>query len=330
MNGFEKEGIFWSGRFDSGSRMTTFPYSHPENGGQPAWATIQTDLPSEISSRVLSMAKDSDMAVYLIVLTGLSGLLFKYTNEKDLILGIPTTQAHQQMYPYIEEMLPLKVEISDSSTFRSLLREVNLSVNESIKHQNFPFHKMTEHLHLPTAENGMPSVHTVVSLRELHASEFRDMAITDSIFTFSQNMGTLEMSLQYNSRLYDESYMRKVMEHFIGIFTLMMDQPGLELGQMDILSAAEQQELLTYLNDTTQADYPREETIHGLFEKQACLRPDHPAVVYQDQCLTYRQLNEQANRLARTLRAEGVVTDHLVGILVDRSPTMIVAILVPS
>ncbi|MFK4303786.1 amino acid adenylation domain-containing protein/non-ribosomal peptide synthase protein (TIGR01720 family) [Paenibacillus sp. RC254] len=327
MNGFEKEGIFWSGRFDSDSRMTTFPYSHPENGGQPAWATIQTDLPSEISSRVLSMAKDSDMAVYLIVLTGLSGLLFKYTNEKDLILGIPTTQAHQQMYPYIEEMLPLKVEISDSSTFRSLLREVNLSVNESIKHQNFPFHKMTEHLHLPTAENGMPSVHTVVSLRELHASEFRDMAITDSIFTFSQNMGTLEMSLQYNSRLYDESYMRKVMEHFIGIFTLMMDQPGLELGQMDILSAAEQQELLTYLNDTTQADYPREETIHGLFEKQACLRPDHPAVVYQDQCLTYRQLNEQANRLARTLRAEGVVTDHLVGILVDRSPAMIVAIL---
>ncbi|WP_218936580.1 non-ribosomal peptide synthetase [Bacillus cereus] len=117
-----------------------------------------------------------------------------------------------------------------------------------------------------------------------------------------------------------------MLKHFINIFSNVLEKPEIQLNKLELVSDTEKEQILVTFNDVT-ADYPREKTIHQLFEEQVERTPDHLAVVFEDQQLTYRELNERANQLARTLRAEGIKENQLIGIMLERSIEMIVGML---
>ncbi|PFO61356.1 hypothetical protein COJ83_28820, partial [Bacillus cereus] len=204
MNVFEKEEIFWRERFDSEDRIIALPYSKKEKNYMSVDTTAHLDsisitLPSKISKRVISMANGSEMAIFLILLSGVNCLLYKYTKEKNIVLGIPTIEAHKEMFPFIDELLPLKAAIHNESTFKSILKEVNLSVNESIKHQNISFKKMIASLNVELDMNNRPVVNTVVALREIHKSiTFNDVLVSDSLFNFNLENDLVNLDLFYN------------------------------------------------------------------------------------------------------------------------------------
>ncbi|PBQ06458.1 non-ribosomal peptide synthetase, partial [Pseudomonas congelans] len=118
-------------------------------------------------------------------------------------------------------------------------------------------------------------------------------------------------------------YMQTVLEHLVDA---LEQSPSSALDSLPILPVAEREQLLVAFNDTA-LDYPHEQTIHGLFEAQVERTPDAVAVVHGEQRLTYRELNEQANRLAHALRKQGVQPDSRVGICVERSAEMVVGLL---
>ncbi|MGN4561912.1 amino acid adenylation domain-containing protein [Bacillus cereus group sp. MYBK5-2] len=332
MNVFEKEEIFWRERFDSEDRIIALPYSKKEKNYMSVDTTAHLDsisitLPSKISKRVISMANGSEMAIFLILLSGVNCLLYKYTKEKNIVLGIPTIEAHKEMFPFIDELLPLKAAIHNESTFKSILKEVNLSVNESIKHQNISFKKMIASLNVELDMNNRPVVNTVVALREIHKSiTFNDVLVSDSLFNFNLENDLVNLDLFYNKNLYDKDFIDNMLKHFINIFSNVLEKPEIQLNKLELVSDTEKEQILVTFNDVT-ADYPREKTIHQLFEEQVERTPDHLAVVFEDQQLTYRELNERANQLARTLRAEGIKENQLIGIMLERSIEMIVGML---
>ena len=115
-------------------------------------------------------------------------------------------------------------------------------------------------------------------------------------------------------------------EHFGNILEEVLSDPDTRLCDIEMLSEEEKQQILCDFNNT-KAEYPKGKTIHQLFEEQAAKTPDNIALVFEDKQLTYRELNEKSNQLARLLRKKGVKPDSIVGIMVERSPEMIIGIM---
>lgn len=115
-------------------------------------------------------------------------------------------------------------------------------------------------------------------------------------------------------------------EHFVRVLNEISSHPDIQLSQIEIMSEDERNMLFYQFNDT-KTDYPKDKTICQLFAERAARIPDHTALVFEDQKLTYRELDERSNQLAGFLREKGVEPNTAVGIMVERSPEMIIGIL---
>ncbi len=138
--------------------------------------------------------------------------------------------------------------------------------------------------------------------------------------------GELVLDVDYRTTLFERSEVTDMVSQLLTIAEQIIHAPQLPIAEVTLLGEADEQSILA-LSEGIVADYPREKTIHGLFEEQAERTPDHVAVQMGEQSITYLALNEQANQLARYLRSEGVGADTLVGIMADRSLEMIVGIM---
>ena len=136
----------------------------------------------------------------------------------------------------------------------------------------------------------------------------------------------MQVQFSYNAHLYDTEMVERLSGHLLGLIESAVSQPEVQMKELELLTEAEQTEILREFNGTDM-EYPRDKMIHELFEAQAELTPDHVAVVFEDETLTYRELNARANQLAWVLRARGVQPDHLIGIMVNRSVDMVIAAL---
>ncbi|RFT61006.1 hypothetical protein D0U04_30795, partial [Bacillus clarus] len=125
-----------------------------------------------------------------------------------------------------------------------------------------------------------------------------------------------KVRLNYNANVYDHTSVERIRGHLIQVIKQVVNNPQICIQDLELVTAEEKTQILEVFNDTT-TEYPREKTIHQLFEEQVERTPDQIAAVFEGQQLTYRELNERANRLARTLRDEGVQANQLVGIMAE-------------
>lgn len=145
------------------------------------------------------------------------------------------------------------------------------------------------------------------------------------MFHFDLEHEAVCLKLVYDAERYDRDYMIQAAEHLDQLLAIMLNRPDLELSQVEMLSASQRNKLLFDFNDT-RVEYPQHKAMHQLFEEQVERTPDHPAVIFENRSLTYRELNQQSNRLARTLQDKGVQTGQFVGIMAERSLEMIVGL----
>ncbi|WP_143760417.1 non-ribosomal peptide synthetase, partial [Paenibacillus sp. FSL R5-0765] len=323
---FEKETLFWNEKFGSDDyTLTRLPYSKAPNSLVPNVKTVDGPLSEEAAQRVLQMSKGAPLAAFMILLAGVQALLHKYTGASDILVGMPVVPKKGETRRSVNHMVILKNSLSVGATFKTLLSELRTSLPEAIQHQHIPFLKMTEKLDLQYTE-GIPIVHTLVSLKELHLDEIGQNVVTDCSFEFSLTGGTIQLALSYNEHLYDSEFMNRVVGHLNRLLSVGLYELELDIVRADMLSEDEKFQLLQSFNDT-EKDYPRDRTIHQLVEEQAKRVPEATAVVFEGQRLSYAELNERANQLARTLRSVGVLPNQLVGLMVRRSLETVIGIL---
>ncbi|WP_257126332.1 non-ribosomal peptide synthetase [Paenibacillus polymyxa] len=323
---FEKETLFWNEKFGSDDyTLTRLPYSKAPSSLTPIMTTVGGTLSEEVAQRVLQMSKGAPLATFMILLAGVQSLLYKYTGASDILVGMPVVRKPKETRRSVNHTIILKNSLSAGATFKTLLSELRTSLPEAIQHQHIPFLKMTEKLDLQYAD-GIPVVHTLVSLKELHLDEIGQNVVTDCSFEFSLTGGTIQIALSYNEHLYDSEFMTRVVGHLNRLLSVGLHELELEIVRADMLSEEEKFQLLQSFNDT-EKDYPRDRTIHQLVEEQAKRVPEATAVVFEGRRLTYAELNERANRLARTLRSVGVLPNQLVGLMARRSLETVVGIL---
>ncbi|WP_430110984.1 non-ribosomal peptide synthetase [Paenibacillus sp. B1-33] len=328
---FEKEERYWSGKFDADDSLSFLPYSQSsklsadgEAAAEPG--LLHRTLPSELSERIIRLANGSDLALYMIVLAGVKSLLFKYTGQNQVLVGMPSYSADPDGTPPPHDILVIKTSVSHQTTLKTLLGGIKASIGEALEHQHLPFPKMVEPLHLDYTVDGLPVVNTVASFAPIHPVPLGNRVAADTVFRFDRQNHSIELEISFDGQRYERAFVEQAADHLVRLLSLLLFQPDLELGQADVLSPDEREKLLKRFNDT-ETGFERGKTIHGLFEEQAELYPDNVAAVMNERQLTYRELNERSNRLARKLRETGVEADQLVAILAERSLDMVIGIL---
>ncbi|MBV9385234.1 MAG: amino acid adenylation domain-containing protein, partial [Chroococcidiopsidaceae cyanobacterium CP_BM_ER_R8_30] len=300
-------------------------------------------LSEELTRQLQALAKTEEATLYMTLLAAFQVLLYRYTGQEDILVGSPTTGRDQVetegMTGFFVNNLLLRTDLSDNPSFLELLVRVREVALSAYAHQDLPFEQLVEELQPERDLGRTPLFQVMFVLRndpmptvELSSLSLKPLMVETqtakfdlTLFVGETDQG-LAAAFEYNTDLFDSSTIERMLGHFQTLLEGIVAHPEQSIATLPLLSPAEQQQLLVEWNDT-QRDYLQDACIHQLFEAQVQQTPDAVAVVFEDEQLTYRELNARANQLAHYLQALGVGPEVLVGICVERSLLMVVGLL---
>ncbi len=322
----EKEKTYWKNKLAGEPVRSRFPYDTAITGpGTSPRQTFSFEITGELFSKVTWIINGSDTLLHVILTAAVSLLLRKYSGNDDIIVASPIYKQEAEG-DFINTCLILRNKLEKNMSFKELLLQVRNTVNEAVEHQNYPLEAIYFDLNLGGSESGFQLFETVILLENIHAPEYIEHIGRNVLFSFFRADGALRGAVEYNGLKYRESTVRRIVASFIRLLEQILFNVDMPLDDAVALTDDEK-EILTLRFNGRQLPYPREKTIRQLFEEQVEQSPDRVAVVYENQRVTYRELNLRANRLARLLRARGLRPNDVAGILIPRSTGMIVGIL---
>jgi aspartate racemase len=334
---------YWTKQL-AGLQALQLPSDRPRHAAaNPRGAKQFFALPTALVDELRQMGHRENATLFMTLLAAFQILLQRYTGQDDVVVGSPvagrTRPETEGLIGFFVNMLVLRTQLSGNPTFRELLARVRETALAAYEHQDIPFEKLVEELNpgrdqgetplfqvafavqnMPRAKLTMPGL-TVTPLEIEAATAKFDLFVA---FIEEENRSTLRF--EYSAELFSPPTIARMFGHFQRLLEAIVADPDRRIGDLPMLAAAERHQLSVEWNDT-EREYPSERSIDQLFEAQAERTPDEPAVVFDSQQLTYRELNERANRLARHLKAFGVGADVLVGICMERSVEMVVGLL---
>ncbi|MFL9458798.1 amino acid adenylation domain-containing protein [Tolypothrix bouteillei VB521301_2] len=245
-------------------------------------------------------------------------------------------QEFEKVLGYFTNPVVLRANVSGNPSFEELLGQTRVCVLDALEHQEYPFPRLVERLQPVRDPSYSPLYQVAFAWDRPHQSDGQvssmesDGLVVEPLVTpakgaaFDLTLSILHESdaltgtWNYNSDLFDSSTIERMAGHYVTLLEAIVANPTERISQLPLLTASEQQQLLVEWNQT-QADYPFNKCIHQLFEEQVARTPDAVAVVFEDQQLTYNELNCRANQLAHYLQSLGVGAGVLVGICVERA-----------
>ena len=334
---------YWREQLD-GVSVLELPTDHP----RPALPTYRGaqhsfELPEELVGQLKALSQSSGVTLHMTLLAAFQTLLARYSGQEDIAVGVPDAGRNQaeleELIGFFVNTLVLRSDLSGNPTFRELLgrvREVSLGAYD---HQDLPFEKLVEELRPDRHLNRSPLVQVLFQLLSFSDKELALENLQVSRLPSSsqrvrfdlemhvwQRGKTLSGTIVYSTDLFDGSTIGRMVGHFVTLLQGIVADADKRISELPLLTEPERHQLLVEWNDTA-VDYPRDKCVHQLFEEQVERTPDAIAVVFEDQQLTYRELNERANQLAHYLIGMGVVPETLVGLCVERSAELVVSIL---
>jgi len=304
-------------------------------------AGVQTLIDASVSRRLKSLSLQHGCTLFMTLLAGFNVLLHRLSGQSDIVVGIPAAGQLSvdgaNLVGYCVNLLPLRSRMDDQLTFINYLSNVKDEILDAYDHQHYPFSRLVKKLNLPRDPSRMPLVEAAFNLDSAGSGlPFSGLEVdfveSPSIYAkFEIYLNVIEegegirIDCEYNSDLFDRQTIERWMQHLSTLLEAITLEPDQRLSVLPLLTQAAQHQLIVDWAGT-QAAYPQS-CIHTLFEAQVDRNRDAVAVVYENQRLTYGELNNCANQLAHHLREQGVRPESLVGICMDRSPEMVVGLL---
>lgn len=268
-------------------------------------------------------------------------LLQKYNNTEDVLFGT-TVSGRNVKINGIENTvglfintIPLRIRGKSRETLLTLLRAVRQNLEKREEFENTSLAEIVGWSETVPGEALFDSIAAIenypmhralsrtgmLSLRSYKIEESTHYDITIGI----SQLDHIDITFGYHNKFFDEETIERLSRHFMLIARQMMENPGKTIGEVELLTEEERTKILYEFNDTD-AEYPRDKTIHRQFQEQVARKPDGLALLYGEERLTYSQLNRKANRIARLLREKGVGPDRIVCLMLERSIEMMVGI----
>jgi amino acid adenylation domain-containing protein/non-ribosomal peptide synthase protein (TIGR01720 family) len=315
-------------------------------------AALVKALPQPVVSKLKALCLKEGGTLFMGLLAGLKALFYRYTGQEDIIIGSPVAgREHRELEDQIGlyiNTLALRTRFSGTDSFTALLRKEKSVLLDAYRHQAYPYDMLVERLHLKKDHSRLPLFDVIVGLQNQASANIYDRKVSfdgltisgvpgmqtltsqfDLSFTFIEAGQELKLSLIYNTDIYSEEEVADLYQHFETLLQHVVADPEVPLRSIAWLPVTVQQQLQEVFSGALNMPATvGEDTIVQLFETQARQTPDAVAIVHGEQQVSYRQLNEAANRVANYLReAQQVGSGQLVGLLAERSAEMVIGLL---
>ncbi|MEW6736579.1 MAG: amino acid adenylation domain-containing protein, partial [Acidobacteriota bacterium] len=331
----QKQLSYWKSRLDGAPTV----FELPTDRARPVLETFRGAKQSFLLSKTLTeelktLSRKEGCTLFMTLLAAFKVLLYRYTNQQDIVIGSPIANRNrheiENLIGFFVNMLVLRTDLSGRPTFRKLLARVREVALGAYEHQDLPFEKLVEELlsGRDTSRNPLFQVvfalHNnplpVIEISGLTLNQVSDLTLNqveivdnktakfDLILHMWDKKEGIVGELEYNSDLFDPSTIERVIENFKALLTSITEYPDRSISDIPILSRSENQRILVEWNNTSR-DYPKDRCIHELFEEQVERSPNAVAVTFQQESLSYAELNQRANQLAHYLRELGIGTE---------------------
>lgn len=297
----------------------------------------------DVLESLTALARANRVSLYIILLTAFQVLLHRYSGQDDITVGSPvanrTRSEVEDIIGFFVNTLVLRADCSGNPTFRTLLEQVRKYALDAYGHQDTPFEKLVEELSPARELNRNPLFdvffalqnmpQSVVDLHGLNCERLRNTDVAskfDLSLYLTQNEGALHGQLEYALDLFNQSTILRLIGHFQTLLKSIIANPDSPIDDLTLLTAHERDTLLYQWNDTAVA-YRSHATIHGLFQAQAAKTPQAVAVTDRANSLTFAAVDAASNHLAHQLLELGVRPGEAVGVLLERSADLVIAML---
>lgn len=306
-----------------------------------AAATFQ--LPDLWLEALKELGRRENVTLFMVLLAAFQTLLFRYTSQEDILVGVPITGRNQSelenLIGCFVNLLVLRTDFSGRPTFLDIIRRVKEVTFQAYSHQDIPFERLVEELRPQRAMDHMPFFQIAFDLQETPSPSLSLPGLMVTLMPVEQKVARLDLRLfleqqetgmqgflEYNTDLFTASSIERMIKHFRRLLEAIITNPDQPVTSLSLLSQDERQQLLTEWSGTSMQS-PWHACAHTLFEAQAARTPDAIAVVFKQEQLTYRQLNQRANQLASMLHERGVKDETRVGVCLERSVDVLISLL---
>ncbi|HZO71745.1 MAG TPA: amino acid adenylation domain-containing protein, partial [Ktedonobacteraceae bacterium] len=329
------------------------PLALPTDRPRPAKQTFRgassaVSLPATLHEKLLALSQQEGVTLFMLLLAAFQVLLMRYTGQDDICVGTPVanrTRAEVEgLIGFFVNTLVLRTKLSGNPSFTEALQRVRQMALEAYLHQDVPFEYLVDALQPERDLSRSPLFQVMFSMQHLTESvmeaaqgqpeqlSFGDLdsqhttSKFDLTFSIMSSGQELHCGVEYNTDLFESATIQRLLEHWQILLEHIVTAPQTALSDLRLLSERERHLLLAEWNSPPRQE-ARAQCLHTLFEQQVVRRPEAVAVVCGEESLTYEQLNLRANQLAHALRRAGVGPGKMVGLVLERSPLLIVGVL---
>ncbi|HEX6355794.1 non-ribosomal peptide synthase/polyketide synthase [Actinophytocola sp.] len=312
-------------------------------------ATVPVELPADLHAGIAELARANQVTVFMVLQAALAALLSRLGAGTDIPLGTPVAgrsdEALDDLVGFFVNSLVLRTDVTGDPTFAELLARVREADLGAFANQDVPFDRLVEALNPARSLARHPLFQVMLALQSNTdavltlpgaTSEVAHVGIGVAKFDLTVNLhekrdaagapAGIGGQVEFAVDLFDEPTVLAVVRRLTTVLAAAVADPAVRVDALDVLDAAEKDRVLVEWNDTA-TDYPAQKCVHELFEDRADRTPDRTALVFAGEPMTYRELDEHANRLANHLIATGIGTGDLVAVRVDRGFGLVVGLL---
>jgi amino acid adenylation domain-containing protein len=336
---------YWSEKLTGAPERLDLPADRPRPSTQSYRGEIlEFKIDQPLAAALHELARRAGVSLFMVLLAGFDTLLHRYTSVDDLVVGVPVSGRHhdevQSLLGYFSNTLAVRCDLSGDPAFSELLARVKTTMLEAQIFQELPFEKVVEVLNPERAQSHSPIFQVLLgfenapskaptlggaSLHVLPVPGWEWSRFDLSIVLGEEHDGSLRVDVEYATDLFDAATIARLVEHLRTLLQGAADNAGCRLSELPILREAERRKLLSEWNQTSRP-YDRR-CLHELFCAQASRTPDNVAVADARERITYGELERRSNQLSRELQRLGAGPGTLVGICLERSVDLVVALL---
>jgi amino acid adenylation domain-containing protein len=339
----ERQRAHWKRRLAGAPPLLELPADRP----RPARQTLRgaqehVALPPRLVEAVEALGREQGCTLFMTMLAAFHTLLYRCSRQPDVLVGLAVADRPRPetagLIGFFVSTLVLRVDLSGVPTFRALLARVREAMLDALANRDLPFEALVAELNPERSLSHAPLYQVAFALRHAAARPGQwpdlDVRLAEPFTGTSKYDLTLHLveaggwtaTALYNTDIFDSARIQRLLGHYRTLLESAVAGPDRSPEDLPILSAAERQQVVAAWNRTGR-DFPGAVSVAQLVEAQVVRTPAAEAVCFEAERLTYRELNESANRLAHLLRSRGVRPDVLVGVCLERSLEMVVALL---
>jgi amino acid adenylation domain-containing protein len=340
----DQQIAYWKAQLAGAPAVLELPVDHPRPHVQTSSGAHQVfNLPAALREQCRELSRLEGVTLFMTLLAAFQTLLYRYTAQEDICVGTPVAGRNR---PEIENLigffintLVLRGDLSGNPRFNEFLGRIQKMSLGAFAHQDLPFEKLVEELQPERDVSHTPLFQVMFALQNAGLSEIKLGNLALSAVEVEQGTAKFDLTLsveeteqglkgvfEYNTDLFEATTIKRMVGHWQTMLEGIAAHPARRLSELPLLTEAERDQALVEWNDTEEA-YPADSCLHHLFEAQARRAPDSVALTFEDEQLTYDELNRWANQLGHHLRSLGVGPEALVGLCIEPSFEMIASLL---